>query len=74
MCESSHTSCRGRPQPGVLPGSNSCGLFQSSGSEGILRRRQEDFPGGPVVKNPPADTGDTGLIPDLGRSHMLRGN
>ena len=34
----------------------------------------EDFPGGAVVKNPPAspgDTGDTGLIPGLGRS--LRG-
>ena len=24
------------------------------------------FPGGPVVKNPPANAGDTGLIPDLG--------
>ena len=29
-----------------------------------------DFPGGPVVKNPPAkegDTGDTSLIPGSGR-------
>ena len=26
-----------------------------------------DFPGGSVVKNPPANTGDTGLIPGLGR-------
>lgn len=26
----------------------------------------EDFPGGPVVKNPPAHTGDTGSIPGLG--------
>ena len=25
-------------------------------------------PGGSVVKNPPANTGDTGLIPGLGRS------
>ena len=25
-----------------------------------------DFPGGPVVKNPPASAGDTGLIPGLG--------
>ena len=30
-----------------------------------------DFPGGSVVKNPPANAGGTGLIPDLGRSHML---
>ena len=26
------------------------------------------FPGGSVVKNPPANAGDTGSIPDLGRS------
>ena len=30
-----------------------------------------DFPGGPVVKNPPANAGDMGLIPGLGRSHVL---
>ena len=29
-----------------------------------------DFPGGPVVKNPPANVGDTGLIPGPGRSHI----
>ena len=27
-----------------------------------------DFPGGPVVKNPPASAGDTGSIPRSGRS------
>ena len=32
------------------------------------------FPGGSVVKNPPANAGDTGPIPGLGRSHMPRGN
>ena len=26
------------------------------------------FPGGSVVKNPPPNAGDTGLIPDSGRS------
>ena len=26
------------------------------------------FPGGSVVKNPPANAGDTGSIPELGRS------
>ena len=31
-----------------------------------------DFPGGAVVKNPPANAGDTGLSPDPGRSHMPR--
>ena len=29
-----------------------------------------DFPGGVVVKNLPANAGDTGSIPGLGRSHM----
>ena len=31
-----------------------------------------DFPGGAVVKNLPANAGDTGSIPGPGRSHMLR--
>ena len=30
------------------------------------------FPGSAVVKNPPADAGDTGLSPGPGRSHMPR--
>ena len=30
--------------------------------------------GDSVVKNLPASVGDKGLIPDLERSHMLRGN
>ena len=29
-----------------------------------------DFPGGAVVGSPPANAGDTGLSPGLGRSHM----
>ena len=28
------------------------------------------FPGGSVVKNPPANAGDMGLSPGPGRSHM----
>ena len=28
------------------------------------------FPGGAVVKNPPANVGDTGSSPGPGRSHM----
>ena len=30
----------------------------------------EGFPGSSVVKNPPANAGDTGSIPDPGRSHV----
>ena len=32
------------------------------------------FPHGSLVKNPPANAGDTGLIPGLGRGHMLQSN
>ena len=42
--------------------------LQFSLIEGKVTSR--DFLGGPVVKNPPAHTGDMGSIPDLGRPHM----
>ena len=31
-----------------------------------------NFPDGPVVKNPPANAGDTGSVPGPGGSHMPR--
>ena len=36
----------------------------------FFKRMSRDFPGGIVDKNPPANAGDTGLIPGLGGSHM----
>ena len=33
-------------------------------------RKKEDFPGGPVVKNPLSNEGVAGLIPDQGTCHM----
>ena len=47
----------------------------SRGSQGkendfIQKDRQLDFPGGAVVKNLPANAGDTGSSPGPGRSHM----
>ena len=33
-----------------------------------------DFPGGVVVKNLPANAGDTGSIPGPGRAHMPQSN
>ena len=33
-----------------------------------------DFPGVAVVKNPPANAGDMGSSPGLGRSHMPQRN
>ena len=39
----------------------------------VLTCEEQGFPGGSVVKNPPANTGDVGLIPGSGRS-FGRGN
>ena len=40
----------------------------------ILKDEVLSFPGGAVVKNPPANAGDTGSCPGPGRSHMPRSN
>ena len=37
----------------------------------LKRIKVSDFPGGPVFKNPPANTGDMGSIPGQGELHML---
>ena len=34
----------------------------------------QGFSGGSVAKNPPANVGDMGSIPDSGRSHMPQNN
>ena len=41
-----------------------------------LKKKQsgEDFPGGAVVKNSPANAEATGSSPGLGRSHMPQSN
>ena len=39
-----------------------------------LRITHEAFPGGSVVKNPPANAENTGLIPGLGRCSMPGSN
>ena len=38
------------------------------------KHQQGNFPGGAVVKNPPANAADMGTTPGLGRSHMLQSN
>ena len=42
-----------------------------SGSH-IQKSKKRNLPGGSVVKNPPANAGDTGSTPGPGRSHMSR--
>ena len=46
-----------------------CGTAKKKKKEKDINR---GFPGVPVVKNPPANAGDTGSIPGAGRSHMRR--
>ena len=40
----------------------------------FIKRIQSGFPGGAVVENLPANVGDTGSSPGLGRSRMPRSN
>ena len=40
----------------------------------LPQRNSRGFPGGAVVENLPANAGDTGSSPGLGRSHMPRSN
>ena len=42
---------------------------------GVLKRKvYEGFPGDSAVETLPANAGDPGLIPDLGRSHVPSSN
>ena len=40
----------------------------------IIKKNYRDSPGSPVVKNPPANSGDTGSIHSLGRSCISQSN
>ena len=56
---------------GVLSGGREGG---KEGSRYGSKRRYGGFPGGAVLENLPANAGDTGSSPGLGRSHMPRSN
>ena len=47
-------------------------LFQNN--KYIFKNMMGGFPGGAVVENLPANAGDTGSSPGLGRSHVPRSN
>ena len=40
----------------------------------MVKNHMKGFPGGAVVESLPANAGDTGSRPGLGRSHMPRSN
>ena len=51
---------------------NDCSNLRGNSSSKEIQSR--DFPGGIVVKNPPASSGDMGSSPGPGRSHMPQSN
>ena len=48
--------------------------LRAEGVDLLLRRDIQVFSGDPMDKTPPANAEDMGLIPDLGRFHMLWNN
>ena len=56
------------------PSSHPNHSLQHAQSDPSKRTTYLGFPGGAVVENLPADAGDTGSSPGLGRSHMPRSN
>ena len=54
----------------VIPGETTMKTKQRD----TLKNTTRDFPGGVVIKNPPANAGDTASSPGLGRSHMQQSN
>ena len=50
-----------------------CNKFNKDFKNGPHQKKKKSgFPGGSVVENLPANAGDTGSSPGLGRSHVLR--
>ena len=49
-----------------LPAAYSCDFSHRSPWQEVEEIKARDFPGGPVVKNPPCNAGDTGLSPGRG--------
>ena len=70
-------SKRRRDTPGTASAHSDCANQggEKAGYMGVSTVKIEgDFHGGSVVKKPPANAGDAGSIPDLGRCHMPQSN
>ena len=74
-------TCGGVRLSHVVPARGGASACTCSGCRGVNREGQHHFvqrpsilgfPGGSVVKNPPADAGDTGSVPDSGGPHTPR--
>ena len=59
----------------MVPSSTDDALTEEPKSDSFFPiKKFQGFPGGAVVENLPANAGDTGSSPGLGRSHMPRSN
>ena len=65
-CNSQSTSCKCIKHPFIS-------LLEKK-SDSWNNKQQQGFPGGAVVDSLPANAGDAGSSPGLGRSHMPRSN
>ena len=63
---------RNRARWGAGPILNSASSSQPKDCKSTIIKKYGGFPGGAVVENLPANAGDTGSSPGLGRSHMPR--
>ena len=59
---------------GSIPGWGTKILQAHGVTKKIKKKKKKGFPGGTVVKNPPANVADTGSSPGLGRSHIPQSN
>ena len=57
-----------------MAGFKKINLAITNENDTLKKKKWQDFPGGAVVKDPPANAGDTGLSPGPGRSHMPQSN
>ena len=60
--------------PVYLPPTQLCQILTLYSCFRLKKYKNEGFLGGSVVKNLPANAGDMGLTPGLGRPHMLQSN
>ena len=58
-----------------LPGGReSQGVWEGQVHKAIFKMDNQDFSGGPEVRNPPCSAGDVGSIPGPGRVHVPQDN
>ena len=60
--------------PSIIPSVRWAPDYEGNISNSRREKDRQDFSGGPVAKNLPANAGNTGSIPGPGRFHMPQSN